>query len=829
MISPRRVWILNPRRGGVFLWSLRYFVYASLCLAPLLVFTGWSTFVYFSERVPEVAKVQGYAQQAPGITRIYGSQGALLAEVAREHRAYTSLDQIPPTLVQAFLAAEDRRFYGHQGLDFRGLARAMVANVRSGTIVQGGSTITQQVAKSFLQDRQRTLSRKAVEAILALKIESTLGKDAILETYLNKIFLGNQAYGVAAAAERYFAKDLKQLSLSESAMIAGLARAPSRFNPITHPERAVARRDVVLHDMFEAGYIDEAQEAKAKRQTLHTARPIDPFRIRAPYFAEASRREVQEKFGKEALLHDGLRIETAVDLRLQDLARRSVDRSVRALDRRHGWSGPVAHLTDKASKVEFLRRSSKRYDKEPWQGPTARWRLALVDDVVRQKAKLSVGSQRAVLPLRAARWAAPYNRHSGVNGQTVADLRKVLQAGDVVWVKVVGERKRMEDPLRVRLGQDPRVQAAIWTQRHDWGYVQAIAGGVDYDRSQFNRAIQACRQPGSVFKAIYYALALDGNEFQGDSVLEARPWQAKDDEEWNPRNIGKTIDGKVLLRTALIKSLNTPSIRLFVSLGAAAVVRWSRRLGIESPLIQDKGLSLGASCVRHREIAKAFSIFVRGGLKRESHMIKRIVDKYGKVRLDARHWRDPALSTGDRLDAAMSEVIDAPAQVIRESTAFLITRLLREVVTHGIAMSAQKAGVPVGGKSGSASGRFRRKRGVQDLTTDTWFVGFSSRNTTSAWMGFDNAQERSMGDEEASYTTAIPLWADFMKGVVGEDAKLHGPLPRRKVPGLSSRRVDARRGGPAIPGKMSAEIFHRKGVPAPAPADPIDIVDFEDL
>lgn len=341
MINARRVWIENPRRGGVVWWIFRYLAFLALGLAPLSVLLAWSGFVYFSKQVPEVLEVAEYESQAPGITRIYGSQGTLLAEVAREHRAYAKLSKIPDTLVHAFLAAEDRRFHRHQGLDFRGLGRAMVANVKSGTIVQGGSTITQQVAKSFLRDRQRTLSRKAVEAILALKIESTLGKDKILETYLNKIFLGNQAYGVAAAAQRYFAKDLKDLTLAQSALIAGLARAPSRFNPVTSPKRAKRRRDVVLHDMVEAGYITQEQEDQARQEPIVTATHPDPFRVRAPYFAEATRKKVMETLGKDALLKSGLRIESAVDLRLQDLARRSVQKRYAPLIDVMAGQGPL--------------------------------------------------------------------------------------------------------------------------------------------------------------------------------------------------------------------------------------------------------------------------------------------------------------------------------------------------------------------------------------------------------------------------------------------------------------------------------------------------------
>lgn len=771
-------------------WLFRYTLFCVLGLGWLGLLAGVATYRHLSADLPEVADIEGYASQAPGVTRIYAANGAMLAEVAREHRAYARYAQIPRPLVEAFLAAEDRRFFSHAGLDYRGLARALLANLRSGTIRQGGSTITQQVAKGFLSDEQ-TLTRKLREAILSVRMESRLSKPQILEIYLNKIFLGQGAYGVAAAASRYFDKPLEDLSLAECALIAGLARAPSRYSPVGHPERALRRRGVVLHDMVEAGYIDAAQRdaAQAEPVVLAGDRP-DPFRARAPYYAEHVRQAVTEALGPEAVLTGGLQIETPLQLPLQAQASFEVDRALRKLDNRQGWRGPEAQLRDQAAQ-DALRQRLRQHYGQGVLDDGLRWVLALVTRVERKAAWVDLGAMSAVIPLRYMDWAARYDRNSGVNGRTLGDATLALEPGDVVWVQRVDEpRGPPADPERpelpvVKLGQRPRVEAALYTADHQTGYVVAMQGGRDYDRSQFNRPTQACRQPGSVFKAIYYGLALDSRRFAMDSMLEDKPYEPEPGEAWNPQNIHGTLSGRVLLRNAFIHSLNLPSIRLFQRLGAPQVVAWARRLGISTELIADKALSLGASCVRMDELTRAFGIFVREGRSWQPRTVGRVVDKRGVVVLDHRHPYDEAMDVAGRLDAmGRLATEDAPVQTIDERTAFLITRMLRDVVTSGIGRRAQKVGVPAGGKSGTAS--------KQKNTTDTWFLGFTARYVTGAWMG-DDAYERSMGDEEASYTTATPLWTAFMTHVV--QGIPHGTaLPIRRPAGIRSKAVSFEQG-----------------------------------
>lgn len=788
-------------------WLFRYGLVVAVLLLIGVYAVGRGVYRHFAEDLPPFEAIADYQAEAPGVTRIYANDGTLLAELAVEHRSYATYDQMPDQLVDAFLAAEDRRFWEHQGLDFRGLTRAIVVNIRSGSLVQGGSTITQQVAKQFLS-HDRTLSRKLSEAILSLRMESRLDKSAILEIYMNKIFLGHGAYGVAAAAGRYFDKELEELTLAECALIAGLANAPSRYSPVSSPERAKERRAVVLQDMVEAGYITPEQRDEASEEPIVLAERPDPFRVRAPHYAEQVRRSIAERYGEQAVLAEGFRIETAADLQMQVWAHDAIDHALRKMDHRQGFRGPEAHLPDPADQETFLARARTRYGAAPLDDHH-RLRLALVTEVKARRVDVKIGDTVAYIPLNKMNWASPYDSGTGKNDVTINNAGRALEVGDVIWVRPVLSKVVREDDGGPHLAQDenqipmvaleqtPRVEAALYTFDHRTGYVSVMEGGHDYDRSQFNRTTQACRQPGSVFKAVYYALALDTRQYQMDSVLEGKPWEPEEGEEWNPRNIDKTLDGKVLLRTALIKSMNTPSIRLFLRLGAPKVVAWARRLGFESELIADKALSLGASCVRAEELVRAFGIYVRGGVQVEPTYIRRIVDKRGRVVEDNRAPMDPLMDTAGRIDAVSRRAVEGPEQLIDVRTAFLITRLLREVVTAGIGARANKIGVPAGGKSGTAS------KGA--FTTDTWFVGFTSRHVTSAWMG-DDKYERSLGDEDASYTTATPMWTRYMGNVVkGLD---HAKLPLEKPSGIQSKVVDATHGGTPVAGLPQATVYY---------------------
>jgi len=814
------VWVTNPARAGIVGWLLRYYLFAIAALLFVAALASVIAYRQLAQDLPDLDSIESYASTAPGVTQIYAADGTLLAELAREHRAYARWEDIPQPLVHAILASEDRRFFEHGGLDVRGLGRAALANLRSGTVAQGGSTITQQVAKGFLTHEQ-TLLRKLREAILSVRIESRLAKERILEIYLNKTFFGHGAYGVASAASRYFGKELGELSLAECALIAGLARTPGRDSPFVSLERATARRAVVLQDMVEAGYITAAERDVAIAEPVALHETPEVFRARAPFYAEHVRQAITAKLGEDAVLQGGLRIETALELPAQAMAERAVDNALREIDERQGFRGPVGHMTAAEARAELLRRTSAEYGPDPLAAdvcvpaapderieldcpkeegsmctpsaqpvPTApdcqpRWRLALVEKVNKYNAWVKIGGLEAILPLRQMQWAARYDRNTGVNDKRIDDVRDALEEGDVVWVRRAPPSRRPQagnedvELPEVELGQTPRVEAAIYQFDHQTGYVQAMQGGHDYDRSQFNRTTQGCRQPGSVFKAIYYGLALDGHKFDMGTVLEDRAYEPEPGEEWNPQNLHGTISGEVLLRNAFIFSLNLPSIRLFQRLGADAVVAWARRLGFTTELIADKALSLGASCVRTDELSRAFGIYVREGKWIDPVYVRRVVDKHGAVLVDDRHPWDDAMEAGGRIDAMARRALVPPEQIIDPGTSFLITKMMRDVVTNGIAKTANKAGVPAGGKSGTAS--------KNTYTTDTWFVGFTSRYVVAAWVG-DDQYERSLGDEDASYTLATPLWTDFVRRLVA--GVPHRMVPVRRPKGIQPRVVE---------------------------------------
>ena len=800
-----KTWVINPVRAGLFGWLFRYGLIAVLIAGVVSIAAGRALYRHYNAQLPELASITEYRSRAPGVSYLHDRDGAVLSILAREHRAYAPISEIPVSLREAFIAAEDRRFLEHAGIDLRGIARAMLANVRAGTIAQGGSTITQQVAKSFLGTEQ-TLERKLKEAILAVRLESRLDKDQILEIYLNKIFLGSGAYGVRAAAARYFGKPLEQLSIGEQALLAGLARAPSRDHPRRSEERAQRRRGLVLRAMADEGFITDDEFSVAQSEPIRLAKPTwDPFRWRLPYYAEHVRKQLMDALGPDAPLLKSLQVETFADPLAGEHARESMMTELTALDRRQGWRGPIAHIEHPDHQASFIERTRTEYGLTPLRSE-GRWYLGLVEDVDPRDAIVRVGPLLARMTLVTTSWAAPYDTRTGANNAKTSSLTEVLEVGDVVWVRGRFQENRSgERTLRhgdegrplVSLMQVPRVEGAILASDTTTGAVIAMEGGFDYDRSQFNRATQACRQPGSVFKAIYYALALDNGNYEIDSILQHRAWEPEPGESWNPQDIVKTPDGRLLFRTAFIKSLNTPSIRLFLDLGADNVAKWARHLGIRSTLIADKALSLGASCVLMGELSQAFGMFANNGRAYETHTLARVIDQAGNTLYDVRPIDTPGLDVAGRLRATVDAVTAGERQIIDEKTAFLTTSLMRDVVRAGTGIRATRLGVPAAGKSGTASkGQF---------TTDAWFVGFTSNVLTAAWVG-DDTYARSLGNHEASYTTATPMWTRFMRTL--SKGRTHKEIPWNRPPGVEKRLIDATLGGPSIPGLPSAWVYY---------------------
>jgi penicillin-binding protein 1A len=794
--GPARVEITNPSDGGFWFWLFKFYAFAAMCLLGLAVLGGIGLYATFASTLPSLPDFERYRLEAAESTRVRAWDGTDLAELASERREILPLEAFPKTLLQAFVAIEDRRFYEHSGLDYRGMLRALVANLRAGHVVQGGSTITQQVARSFLRSSEQTLQRKIREAILARRLEARYQKDQILALYLNQIFLGHQSYGVAAAARRYFNKQVSELDLAEMATIAGIVQAPSRYSPILAPDLTRARRDQVLTAMATAGVVDGATADELRSRPLDVRQPPDVFRERSPYFAEHVRRDIGKRYGDKALWEGGLEIDTTAVPWIDESAQENVDFSLRKLDKRQGWRGPVARLAGSAVD-EFRRRSSARYGSAP--PAEGRLYLGLVESAGGGKAQVRVGAKTYPLPSSGMDWAYPYSTVDSTNGRTLTGTNSVLHAGDVVWVTPMhrsrlrrfsdwtydgagevqwmpgyADREPPKGPLALRLEQTPKVQGAIYSYDHQTGYVGAMAGGLDFDRSEFNRAVQACRQPGSTYKPVYYSLALDRG-YGYASLLNDTPRAEVDPitgEVWVPQNLNNTVEYQVNLEYALVWSKNVPSVQLFKLVGGKDVETWARKLGITTPIIPDQALALGASCTRIDELTRAFSAFARNGSISEPVYVRRVRDRSGQLLEDSTAVSDPMGSPDERLDRMVALAGKRSKDVIPPRAAWLTSQLLRRVVTKGHAPSLRSSGLLVAGKTGTSS-----------ATMDTWFVGYTSRWMTTTWIG-DDRRERPLGFKDAAFMLTVPMAARYLYEVTaGQPLK---DIPWERPPGVKA-------------------------------------------
>ncbi len=768
-----RVDIANGADPGVLGWMVRIYAFVFAVVVAGLAMVAFVAYATVQADVPSVPDFRSYAQVAPSVTRVYAADGTLMGEFAREWRTVTPIDDIPKPLVDAVLAIEDHDFWNHGGIYLKGIARAAWTNLTAGDFAQGGSTITQQVAKQFLGP-QKSIARKLKEAILARRIEREYSKKAILSIYLNHIYFGSGAYGVAAAAQRYFGKRLDQLTLAEMALIAGLPKAPSAYSPMSHPDRAVARRNLVLDAMLKQGWAADADIAKAKAEPVVVHPYKDVFPDVMPYYAEHVRRYVAEKYKLDGLMAGGLRVETAVEPTFDAAAYENVDHGTHKQDKRQGWRGPEWYL-DGPARETFVARQKSLYGPGPLT-PHRRY-LALVDKVSSDGAEVLVGDRRLDLPLRNMRWAAPWQAGDGENDREVGSATRVVKVGDVVWVqRQVKSRARFRDWSLpdghnpswqsvedesawdqkhddvVVLDQVPHPQGALFTGDHQTGYVLAMVGGYDYGRSEFNRAFQACRQPGSTYKPIYYALALDQG-YGYDTMLDDVPITEIDPvtgEEWTPTNLNGTVDTEVTLEYALVYSKNIPSVQIFSLVGAQNVLAWARLLGFTSEIIADKALALGASCTYMPEMTRAFAIFAREGKWLDWTYVRRILDRNGNVVEDNTVAFDPQLSAADRLDRLAATAGVVPRQAIPARTAYLTAKLLGTVIKYGFSSTVRATDIKAAGKTGTSS-----------ATMDLHFIAFTSRLITAVWMG-DDLRQRPLGRKDAAFMTVEPLWARYM-------------------------------------------------------------------
>lgn len=777
----QRVVVDNPSDGGLLYWLVKLYFFAGCALGMVVVFVLGGVYLHFCRELPPIPDLSTYASTAPGLTTVWGQDGTLMAELSTERREIVPLDHVPKTLIDAFLSTEDRRFFSHGGFDLRGTVRAFLANLHAGGVRQGGSTITQQVAKAFLSS-ERTWSRKIKELIFARRLEARYSKREILSLYLNHIFLGSGAYGVEAAARRYFDKDVAELDLGQQALIAGLAQAPSRYSPFVDEEAAEKRRAEVLDNMVENGALTRAAADQWKQAPLGVHPRPDYFHEVAPYFSEQVRRELVKRLGQKAFYEGGYRVETT-DLPYVDaLAMDTVDHATRKLDKRQGWRGPEARLDD-ARADEFKKRALELYGKGPLV--EGKLYLGLVEKVNAGGALVRVGGKVYSLPLENMTWAAPYSASDSTNDHTITAATEALRRHDVVWVKWafrstiprfsdftyneegdatwIPEQLTPRKPPKVQvleLEQTPRVQGSIFAFDHQNGYVVSMVGGDDFDRSEFNRVTQACRQPGSAFKPIYYSLALDRGysyETMWNDKLKAEI-DPTTGELWIPQNVDGSYNAEVSLERALVWSKNPPSVEIFHILGTKDVEKWAHRLGITTPIVTNpkcerefcSSLALGASCTHMDDMTRAFAVFARNGKPIEPVFVRRVLDRQGHVIEDHSSWDDPWLDGDARLDRIAAIMGVEPAPVIEPRTAYLTSKLLREVVTVGHSGPIRATKLIAAGKTGTSS-----------RTSDVWFFGYTSRWMATAWLG-EEKYERQLGYKDASFTLSVPMWARFM-------------------------------------------------------------------
>jgi penicillin-binding protein 1A len=756
--------------------ALRWLLFLGIALANVAIAAGIAAYVYFARGLPELPTIDSY--RPPIITEVISSDGALSGEFFDERRRVVPYERIPKRVVQAFIASEDKNFFSHGGIDVLGTLRAAINTFVLRRKVQGGSTITQQTAKAilissegFAQGSRRNLARKVRELILAKRLEREFTKEQILWMYLNGVYLGHHSYGVQAAAENYYRKNVEDLTLEEAALIAGLPQAPSRYSPFSRPEAAKERRRYVLRRMQEEGYVTADERARAADADVNVFGVDDVFRETAPFYVEQVRRYVVERYGNDRLLHQGLRIETAMDLEKQRNAQAAMLRGLMEVDHRQGFTGAVAHVEGDERKA-LQARLARVWPKDGLE--VGAYVVGIVSRVDAAAAEVEVGETRGLLPISGMRWARRPNPEVNYADALISRVSGVLRAGDVVLLRRVtradlvkrevalasGKPKDVpEAEVLFSLEQDPTLQGALVSVDPWSGYVAAMVGGYDFEASEFNRAFQACRQPGSAFKPIVYSCAVEKLDYTPATILTDAPLVFRDDENsWKPQNYGETFKGDVTLRTALVNSMNIPAVKTAEAIaskfGIATLGEWAKGLGITTPVKQELGSALGSSCVNLWELTNVYALFARLGEKRPSTFVKRVLDRDGNVLEDHADWRDPWVGVESRLAAGYVEVSRKREQPVTPQTAYILVKLMREVATVGTGARAAALGKPAAGKTGTTNDSF-----------DTWFMGFTHDLATGVWLGYD-INVTPLGRYETGGHAALPIWLDYMKAAL---------------------------------------------------------------
>jgi penicillin-binding protein 1A len=816
-------------RGGSFFSGVIRFV--------LLIFIGMAAgaagvavqgYFYFTSDLPSIEKLKKYSP--PIVTKFYAEKGELIGEFAKETRFVVPIEQIPKRLQNAFTAAEDKNFWKHPGVDKEAIVRAITQNLRGGRVQSGASTITQQVAKTFLLTPERTFSRKIKEAILATRIEASLPKEQILYLYLNQIYLGSVAYGVEAAAQNYFDKTVKDLTVAECAMLAGLAKAPGRDSPKRNLKGALGRRAYVLERMLNDGYIDEAEYEQAMQEEPQLSSKTNPYLKAAPDFVEHVRRYVERKYGADALYKEGLQVYTTVDLAMTRVAQDAVEAGLRELDKRQGYRGPIKTLTVKGV-MEFLEEKTKSMERPLRFGDITEGVVTHIDNesisvrmgsYVNGEVKREYVGQIKIDPNPKWWVRQPFIRPE-LRTRNFAPGELPFQVGDLILVRLLDPNPKRRELYKQKFGkndpemknykeytedmvshfplepeQEPTVQAAIMARENRSGYVRVMVGGYNVTKADLNRATQSKRQAGSSFKPAIYAAALNKGFTSADIILDSPlaltvPGTG---EVWRPKNYRGGFQGPVTFRDCLVKSRNIPTIKILQQIGIEHAKGYARKLGYTCPLVDNLTLALGSTGVSLEEQIAAYSVFPNRGYGVPSICVKKIVDRHGRVLEE----HDPPILLDDPVQREQtsfqkvshetpttrvteSDIPEKGAPIARrridEGTAYIITTMLQGVIQEGTATNLKKivARSDIAGKTGTTND-----------TIDAWFMGFSPDYTCGVWVGFDD--EITIGEGETGGKAAAPIWGHFMREILKDKPVREFPVPQS----VEFRRIDPRTG-----------------------------------
>ncbi len=755
---------------------------------------------YIEDDLPDVDVLNQVQLQVP--LRVYSSDGELIAEYGQKRRIPVPYHEIPQQLVNAVLATEDQRYFEHLGVDILGLMRASVQLITTGTKAQGGSTITMQVARNFFLSRKKTYTRKLKEILLAIKIDSQLSKEKILDLYLNKIYLGNRAYGVGAAAQVYYGKNLNELSLAQIAMIAGLPKAPSALNPLKDPKAAIKRRNHVLNRMLDQNHITEQEYEQAVNTPLTARYHHTPIEVKAPYAAEMVRKILIENYGDDVYTM-GLNVYTTIHSKAAQAANNAVRKAILAYDQRHGYRGAIANLGN------------------PQLDKLADWLIKLtkfpkvnhleVGAIIRVKPHsvlviLQTG-EVITIPWEGLSWARQFIKASSHVGPLPKQASDIVKNGDVIYFDKLSDGN-------YRLAQVPEIETALVSMDPQTGAIEALVGGFDFDNSNFNRVTQAKRQPGSSFKPFVYSAALNKG-FTLASIINDAPVVIEnpvEEEYWRPQNVNKRFLGPTRLRTGLTKSRNLVSIRLLDAVGIQYAMDYLTNFGFnQQELPRDLSLALGSGTVTPLEMVSAYSVLANGGYKVKPYIINSITNTKNEVVYQS----TPKTACGPCLINNQDDFVNSTQvnpekyaeQSISPQIAYLMTSILKGVIKQGTGSAVIDTGLVRKDLAG--------KTGTTNQQKDAWFAGYNSNLATVVWVGYD--QPRPLYEYAA--TAALPMWADFMKIALANKPEHTMPQP----PGIVSVRIDPETGKLASAWQKNAifEFFTKETIPQKQ--DPIDV------